>query len=86
MRRIQIFQPVDSETENVALKAAQSLIRTLYPPTVGIEPLKLDGLVVDIVQECKRILREPEKSQAMHAIKVLGAVVSTTRMSLFIPQ
>jgi DNA repair/transcription protein MET18/MMS19 len=57
------------------------LIRTLYPPTEKAEPLKLDGLAVDIVQECKSMLREPEKSQAMHAVKVLGAFVSTTSMS-----
>jgi len=80
MRRLQIFQPVDSDTENDALKAAQSLIRTLYPPADSPEHLKLDGLAVDIVQQCKRILREPEKSQAMHAIKVLGALISTTGM------
>lgn len=77
-RRLQIFQPVDSETESIALNSAQSLIRTLYPPTDRTEPLKIDGLGADIVQECKSVLREPEKSQAMHAIKVLGAFASTT--------
>jgi len=80
VRRLQIFQPVDPDTENDALKAAQSLIRTLYPPADNPEPLKLDGLAVDIVQQCKKILREPEKSQAMHAIKVLAALISTTGM------
>lgn len=75
----QIFQPVDADTEGLALRAAQSLIRTLYPPpSSSEETLKPDGLVVDIVQDCKKILREPEKSQAQHAIKMLGALVGTT--------
>lgn len=38
---------------------------------------------MDIVQECKAILRESEKKQAQHAIKVLGACVSTTRQSFW---
>lgn len=80
----QIFQPVDPETERLALKAAQSLIRTLYPPsTLSDSAPKLDGLAVDVVQECKKILREPEKNQAQHAIKVLGALVGTTGEPFF---
>lgn len=76
---IKIFQPADLETETNALQAAQSLIKTLYPPAMNPgEPEVLDGLIVDIVQECKTILRESEKKQAQHAIKVLSACISTT--------
>jgi DNA repair/transcription protein MET18/MMS19 len=46
-----------------------------------VESEELSGLVVEIVQECKKILREPEKSQAQHAVKVLAAFVDTTRQS-----
>ncbi|KAF9508163.1 hypothetical protein BS47DRAFT_1350735 [Hydnum rufescens UP504] len=78
--KIEIFQPADPDTEGSALRATQSLIRTLYSlqdiPTSG--EIQADGLIVDIVQECKKILREPEKSQAQHAIKLLSACICTT--------
>ena len=41
------------------------------------QDIKVDGLITDIVQECKKILREPEKNQAQHAIKVLSACICT---------
>ena len=37
------------------------------------------GLAKDACDERMEILREPEKSQAKHAIKVLCAFMSTTR-------
>ncbi|KAF8308312.1 hypothetical protein DL93DRAFT_2231691 [Clavulina sp. PMI_390] len=89
--KIEIFQPVDPETERLSLRAAQSLLETLYPhPLDESKPLpsdmeddgpkKLDGLVADVVDECTKILRSPEKSQAQHATKMLGALVGTTAL------
>lgn len=38
------------------------------------------GLAQDVCEECMAILREPEKSQAKPAIKVMAAFMSTTGM------
>lgn len=38
-----------------------------------------EGLAKDICEECLEVLREPEKSQAKPAIKVLAAFLETTR-------
>ncbi|KAI0079355.1 ARM repeat-containing protein [Panus rudis PR-1116 ss-1] len=77
--KLEIFQPTDPETENRALKTTQVLIQTLYaestPSTGGKE---IEGLARDACEECLRILREPEKSQATHATKVICAFMSTT--------
>ena len=82
---IQIFQPTDPETESMALHTVQVLIQTIYSGT-GVEATEDDdiqGLARDACEECIRILKEPEKSQAKPAMKVLCAFVSTTRTSMF---
>lgn len=38
-----------------------------------------EGLGKDVVEECLEVLKEPEKSKAKPAIKVLAALVKTTR-------
>ncbi|KAF8328366.1 ARM repeat-containing protein [Cantharellus anzutake] len=75
--KIEIFQPADPETEACSMRAVQSLVRTLYPPRAGDSSDQLDGLIEDMVNECKTIVREPEKSQAKHAVKLLGALLCT---------
>jgi DNA repair/transcription protein MET18/MMS19 len=77
---LQIFQPADPETEALALKASQSLILTLYPSS---SKEILDGLITDIVHECLKALKEPEKNQAQHGVKVLAACIATTRQFTF---
>jgi len=79
-RTLQIFQSTDPITEEEALKATQVLVKTIYSsenqePEAG----NLQGLVRDVCEECIQVLREPEKSQAKPAIKVLSAFVTTTR-------
>ena len=77
----QIFQPTDVETENMALKTTQVLIQTIYATHDHDQPSdeEIEGLAKDACDECLKILKEPEKSQAKPAIKVLCAFMSTTR-------
>lgn len=74
----QIFQPTDIETETMALKTTQVLVQTTYG-NQDTEAGEIEGLAKDACDECIRILKEPEKSQAKPAIKVLCAFMSTTR-------
>jgi DNA repair/transcription protein MET18/MMS19 len=75
--KLEIFQPTDIETEEEALKTTQVLIKTIYVDEVT--DADLGGLAKDACAECIQILKEPEKSQAKPAIKVLCAFMSTTR-------
>lgn len=76
--RLEIFQPVDVETEDGALLATQVLVKTIYEgPAIQIDDVK--GFVENVTQECLDILKQPEKSQARHAIKTICALLSTTR-------
>ena len=75
--KLEIFQPTDPETEEEALKATQVVIKTIYADEVT--DAEIDGLAKDACEECIQILKEPEKSQAKPAIKVLCAFMSTTR-------
>ncbi|KAH7105998.1 ARM repeat-containing protein [Auriculariales sp. MPI-PUGE-AT-0066] len=74
--KIEIFQPIDSDTQNLALTAVKALVTTLYGAD-GSEA-KIAGLVQSITEECLRILREPEKSQAKPASQVVSALTETT--------
>ena len=67
----------------MALNTTQVLIRTIYPHT-NQESEEIEGLAKDACSECIRILKEPEKSQAKPASKVLCAFMATTRMSLLV--
>ena len=65
----------------MALKTTQVLIQTIYA-THDYDQLpdeEIEGLAKDACDECLKILKEPEKSQAKPAIKVLCAFMSTTR-------
>ena len=75
--KLEIFQPTDPETEEEALKATQTVIKTIYADKVA--DAEIEGLAKDACEECIQILKEPEKSQAKPAIKVLCAFMSTTR-------
>ncbi|KAI0091461.1 ARM repeat-containing protein [Irpex rosettiformis] len=78
--RLEIFQPTDVETENMALNTTQVLVRTIYQThgTEIVQDEEIEGLAKDVCEECLKILKEPEKNQAKHAIKVMCAFVSTT--------
>ena len=76
--RLEIFQPIDVETEDSALLATQALVKTIYgDQDVQIDDVK--GFAKGIMQEFLDILKQPEKSQAQHAIKTICALLSTTR-------
>ncbi|KAJ7289243.1 ARM repeat-containing protein [Mycena rebaudengoi] len=74
--KLEIFQPTDAQTEGDALKATQALVKTIY--TGDEQDEEVQGLARDACEECIQILREPEKSQAKPAIKVLCAFMATT--------
>jgi hypothetical protein len=78
--RQQVFQPIDSETAECALETIQTLIRVIYPPVDSdVLDEAPEGLGQHIVGECLEVLKEPEKSKAKPAIKVMAALVETTR-------
>ncbi|TFY54747.1 hypothetical protein EVG20_g9585, partial [Dentipellis fragilis] len=86
--KLEIFQPTDPITEEEALKTTQVLIKTIYADDHAAdghteteatnEDTDIQGLAKDACEECIVILKEPEKSQAKPAIKVLCAFMSTT--------
>ena len=59
----------------------QELIRAIYSPEESSlqNDEDIDGLAREACNECIQILKEPEKSQAKPAIKVLCAFIATTR-------
>lgn len=67
----------------MALKTTQILIKTIYSVRHedATSDSEVEGLAKDACEECIRILKEPEKSQAKPAMKVLCAFISTTRKS-----
>ncbi|KAJ3862033.1 ARM repeat-containing protein [Lentinula novae-zelandiae] len=77
--KLEIFQPTDPITEEFALKTTQDLVKTIYTSqTADGTDSNIEGLARDACEECIAILREPEKSQAKPAIKILCAFMSTT--------
>ncbi|THH09922.1 hypothetical protein EW145_g1685 [Phellinidium pouzarii] len=78
--KLEVFQPVNSEIEKEALKATQILIQTIYGASTDAQgvPEQLEGLVMDICDECLELIGEPEKNQAVPASKVIAALIGTT--------
>ncbi|KAJ7899364.1 ARM repeat-containing protein [Mycena leptocephala] len=74
--KLEIFQPTDGATEEAALATMQALVVTIHADDAQDEDVQ--GLARDACEECIGILREPEKSQAKPAIKVLCAFMTTT--------
>ncbi|KAI0035332.1 ARM repeat-containing protein [Vararia minispora EC-137] len=76
--KLEIFQPTDPLTEEAALKSVQVVIKTIYSSSSENPSQDLEGLAKDACHECITILKEPEKSQAQPAMKILCAFISTT--------
>jgi DNA repair/transcription protein MET18/MMS19 len=76
--RLEIFQPVDVETEEGALLATRALVETIYEGQ-DVQIDDITGFAKTITQECLDVLKQPEKSQAQHAIKTICVLLSTTR-------
>ncbi|KAJ7625679.1 ARM repeat-containing protein [Roridomyces roridus] len=74
--KLEIFQPTDNLTEAAALSTTQILVTTIHAGDSQDEDVQ--GLARDACEECIGILREPEKSQAKPAIKILCAFMATT--------
>ena len=77
----QIFQPTDIETEGNAFETTQVLINTIYNASAEDlrESEEIEGLAKEICEECLDVLREPEKSQAKPAVKVIGTLAGSAR-------
>ncbi|KAL5536863.1 hypothetical protein ACEPAF_686 [Sanghuangporus sanghuang] len=77
--KMEVFQPVNPETEGEALKATQALIQTIYSDSdeeaSAGEP---QGIITEISKECLELMNEPEKSQAVPASKVMASFIGTT--------
>ncbi|KAJ7464465.1 ARM repeat-containing protein [Mycena latifolia] len=76
--KLEIFQPTDGATEAAALATMQTLVVTIHADDAQDVGADVQGLARDACEECVGILREPEKSQAKPAIKVLCAFMATT--------
>ncbi|CAE6482007.1 unnamed protein product [Rhizoctonia solani] len=79
--KLEIFQPLDTETADKAVNALTTLLSVLGQDQAqpsGSVAEGIDALTEEVVTECLRVLREPEKSQAQHAIKIVNACLSTT--------
>ncbi|KZP21037.1 ARM repeat-containing protein [Athelia psychrophila] len=76
--KLEIFQPTDSITEAESLRTTQVLIQTIYADSPDSESSNMEGLAQEACEECVKILREPEKTQARPAIKILCAFMATT--------
>lgn len=66
------------------MRTTQILVKTIYEADKSAEDdTDIKGLARDACEECISILKEPEKSQANAAAKVLCAFMSTTRKFSF---
>lgn len=65
----------------------QTLVKTIYTDEEAAVEFNEDiqGLARNVCEECLQILKEPEKSQAKPATKILGAFMLTTRALLVYP-
>ena len=71
---------MNPEIEAEALNTTQILIRTIYGPKESSEDTSetLSGLAKEICDECLELMKEPEKSQAIPASKVMASLIGTT--------
>lgn len=79
--KLEIFQPLDAETADKAVNALTTLLSVLGQDKAQISGYVeegINGLTEEVVTECLRVLREPEKNQAQHAIKIVNACLGTT--------
>lgn len=67
----------DSSIEAAALACLESFIRTLYPSALD-SPV---GLAQEIIKQSLELLKEPEKTQATSATKMLAALLRASRGS-----
>ncbi|TIA93584.1 hypothetical protein E3P99_00068 [Wallemia hederae] len=82
---IEILYSTDLETENVALNSLESLIRTLYQesePTDLLDARELPGIANVIFDVCYDALKEPEKSKASPAVKIVAALIEACPSAL----
>ena len=72
---VKIFQPTDVLTETDALTALKSLLDCLHSDGIPAPDSHIQGIAEIICTECLHILEEPERSQALPAIKVVDTML-----------
>jgi DNA repair/transcription protein MET18/MMS19 len=73
-----VFQPTDPITEKEALKTVEVLVKIIHANEDQEKLDDIQGFGREVCEECIQILREPERSLAKPAIKILCAFMSTT--------
>lgn len=73
--KTELLYSSDGSIEAAALKACESLAKTLYP-TKDESPA---GLAQDMIKEALEALQEPEKAQSLGATKILVALIRSSR-------
>ena len=97
---IEVFHASDNVTAELALTTFQSLFATLYPDNppalvkeVGAEdeematvesPKGVEGVGVKVVANSLDELKEPDKSNAKPAIKILAALIASSSKHSFL--
>lgn len=76
--KVEIFQPIDQETADCALETTQILIKLIYKSQLEDTKGGIDGIGKHIVEESLEYIKEPEKSKAKPAVKVMSALIQTT--------
>lgn len=73
--KTEIMYSSDGAIEAAALKACESLTRTLYPTADS----SAAGLAQDMIKEALAALEEPEKAQSLGATKILVSIIRASR-------
>ena len=67
----------DEETEDIELDTLRSLMQTIHKG-LSLDSVTEEGFAKSLCEESMETLREPEKSMAKPAVKVLAAMVSSS--------
>ena len=75
--KVEVLYSSDTSIEAAGFKALEALIATIYPTAQDVP----SGLAQDIIKQCLEYMEDPEKSQAIAAVKTLAAMVRASRKS-----
>ncbi|ORX37979.1 Dos2-interacting transcription regulator of RNA-Pol-II-domain-containing protein [Kockovaella imperatae] len=69
--KVEVLYSSDTSIEAAGYQALEALIATIYPTAQDVP----SGLAQDVIKQCIEFMEDPEKSQAIAAVKALAAVV-----------
>lgn len=73
--KVEVLYSSDSSIEAAGFQALEALIATIYPTAQDVP----SGLAQDIIKQCIEYMEDPEKSQAIAAVKTIAAMVRASR-------